>query len=106
VLGSSFRHRERTESLVVAVVLAPTDDGDTSTIRETVPEAGMNLAEAAGATAQNTEAQVALAGPVNVVGEKGYHNNESLKMLGECEVRSYLAEPDRGRGCWTHDAES
>jgi len=33
---------------VVAVVLAPADEGDTSTIRETVPEAGMNIAEAAG----------------------------------------------------------
>lgn len=91
---------------VVAVVLAPADEGDTTTIRETVPEAGMNIAEAAGATAANTEANVELAGPVNVVGDKGYHSNESLKMLGQCDVRSYISEPDRGRRCWTQDAEA
>ena len=82
---------------VVAVVLAPADEGDTTTIRETVPQAGVNLAEAAGATAENPEAKVALTGPFNVVGDKGYHSNESLKRLGECEVRSYISEPDRGR---------
>jgi hypothetical protein len=32
---------------VVAVVLAPADEGDTTTIGETVPQAGMNIAEAA-----------------------------------------------------------
>ncbi len=37
---------------VVAVVLAPADEGDTNTICETVPQAGMNIAEAAGATAE------------------------------------------------------
>jgi transposase len=91
---------------VVALVLAPADEGDTTTIGETVPEAGMNIAEAASATAGNTGAKVTLAGPVNVVGDKGYHSNESLKMLGECEVRSYISEPDRGRRCWKHDAEA
>ena len=88
---------------VVAVVLAPADEGDTTTICETVPEAGINIAEAAGATAENPEARVALAGPFNVVGDKGYHSNESLKRLGECEVRSYISEPDRGRRCWKQD---
>ena len=85
---------------VVAVVLARADEGDTTTIRETVPEAGMNIAEAAGATVANAEAKVELTGPVNVIGDKGYHSNESLKMLGACEVRSYISEPDRGRRCW------
>lgn len=91
---------------VIAVVLAPADEGDTTTIRETVPEAGMNIAEAAGATAANAEANVELTGPVNVIGDKGYHSNESLKMLGACEVRSYISEPDRGRRCWKQDPEA
>ncbi len=91
---------------VVAVVLAPADEGDTTTIRETVPQAGVNLAEAAGATADKPEAKVALTGPFNVVGDKGYHSNESLKMLGEFEVRSYISEPDRGRRRWKDDFEA
>jgi transposase len=91
---------------VVAVVLAPADQGDTTTIGESVPEAGMNLAEAAGATAANPEATVALIGPMNVVGDKGYHSNESLKMLEKFEVRSYISEPDRGRRCWKNDPEA
>lgn len=88
---------------VVAVVLAPADEGDTTTIRETVPEAGMNIAGAAGATAEKPKAKVVLAGPLNVVGDKGYHSNESLKMLREFAVRSYISEPDRGRRCWKTD---
>ena len=91
---------------VVAVVLAPADEGDTTTIRATVLEAGVNIAEAAGATAEKPEAKVALTGPFNVVGDKGYHSNGSLKMLGEFEVRGYISEPARGRRRWKDDAEA
>jgi hypothetical protein len=76
------------------------------TIAETVPEVGINIAEAASATAENENASVALTGPVNVVGDKGYLSNESLKRLGECEVRSYISEPDRGRRNWTENPEA
>jgi transposase len=91
---------------VVAIVVAPADEGDTATIRKTVPEAGMNIAQAADSTAEDENAAVALGGPVNVVGDKGYHSNESLKMLSECEVRSYISEPDRGRRRWAKDPEA
>lgn len=91
---------------VVAVVVAPADEGDTTTIAKTVPEAGINIAEAARVTAEDENASVALTGPLNVVGDKGYHSNESLKMLGECGVRSYISEPDRGRRNWTRDPEA
>jgi transposase len=91
---------------VLAVVVAPADEGDTATIAKTLPEAGVNIAEAASATAEKENASVALTGPVNVVGDKGYHSNESLKMLDECEVRSYISEPDRGRRNWTTDPEA
>jgi transposase len=91
---------------VVAVVLAAADEGDTTTIQKTVPEAGLNIAEAAGATAENAGANVALAGPLNVVGDKGYHSNQTLKMLSEFAVRSYVSEPDRGARCWKNDPEA
>ena len=32
-----------------------------------------------------------------VVGDKGYHNNQSLVDLEAVGVRSYISEPDRGR---------
>ena len=32
-----------------------------------------------------------------VVGDKGYHSNQSLVDLEAVGVRSYIAEPDRGR---------
>jgi transposase len=66
----------------------------------------MNIAEAAAATAGNANVSVELTGPENVVGDKGYHSNESLKRLQECEVRSYISEPDRGRRCWKHDPQT
>jgi len=81
---------------VVAVTLAATDEGDTATLQETVPQAGVNIAEAAGATAHGVGPKVELAGPLNVVGDKGYHSNEALTTLKGWEVRSYISEPERG----------
>jgi transposase len=36
-----------------------------------------------------------------VVGDKGYHSNQWLVDLEELAVRSYIAEPYRGRRNWT-----
>jgi transposase len=36
-----------------------------------------------------------------VVGDKGYHSNQSVVDLEAVGVRSYIAEPDRGRRNWT-----
>jgi transposase len=88
---------------VVAVVLAPADEGDTSTILDTVPQAGINLAAAAAATADNSSAKVAPDGPINVVGDKGYHSNQTMTTLEEWDVRSYVSEPQRGRRKWKGD---
>ena len=35
-----------------------------------------------------------------VVADKGYHSNETMVDLAAVGVRSYIAEPDRGRRCW------
>ena len=35
-----------------------------------------------------------------VVGDKGYHSNETLTDLKALGLRSYISEPDRGRRCW------
>ena len=36
-----------------------------------------------------------------VVGDKGYHSNETLVDLKAVGLRTYISEPDRGRRCWT-----
>jgi transposase len=81
---------------VMAVTLAAADEGDTAALQQTVLQAGINLAEAAGTT---TNAKVEL-GPLEVVGDKGNHSNEVLTTLKDWEVRSYISEPERGRRRW------
>jgi hypothetical protein len=51
---------------VVAVTLAAADESDTATLQQTVPQAGINLAEAAGTTT-NAKAEF---GPLEVVGTR------------------------------------
>jgi transposase len=92
---------------VVAVTLAPADEGDTATVLETVPQAGEHIAEVAGATAnEESDVQIDPRGPRNVVMDKGYHSNDTLTKLREWEVRSYISEPERGRRRWKGDTEA
>jgi transposase len=82
---------------VVAVTVQPADAGDTATGRETVCEAGEQIATVAGG--EKGEA-VNPQGPKEVVLDKGYHSNEMLVDLADWQVRSYCSEPERGRRCW------
>jgi transposase len=81
---------------VVAVTVAAGDAGDTATILETLPQAGEHIAEVACAT-NNEEVgeRVHPEGPVEAVGDKGYHSNDTLRALADAEVRTYISEPDR-----------
>src|SRR5260370_28335891 len=45
-------------------------------------------------------------GPVEAVGDKGYHSNDTLQALEDVEVRTYISEPDRGRHCWKDKPEA
>src|SRR5881296_1739788 len=82
---------------VVAVTLQPADRGDTASVRETVCEAGEQIATVAG---EEKSEGVNPEGPKEVVLDKGYHSNEVLTKLAEWEVRSYCSEPERGRRRW------
>ena len=86
---------------VVAVTLTAADEGDTATLQQTVPQAGINLAEAAGTGDVKVEF-----GPLEVVGDKGYHSNGALTALKDWEVRSYISEPERGRRRWKDNPEA
>jgi len=92
---------------VVAVTVAAGDAGDTATILETLPQAGEHIAEVAYAT-NNEEVgeRVHPEGPLEAVGDKGYHSNDTLRALADAEVRTYISEPDRGQRNWKEKAEA
>src|SRR5262245_16302987 len=76
---------------IVGVTLQDADDGDTATSIETLIEA-----------AEQVEAvRPGADGLKEVVGDKGYHSNQSLADLEAGGLRGYSAEPDGGRRNWT-----
>jgi len=88
---------------LLAVTLQGADQGDTTTIHQTLAEAGQAVAELIeheAKTVPQAEPQVHLGGVAEVVADKGYHSGEVLKDLHDGEVRSYIPEPDRGRRNW------
>src|SRR5216684_8515323 len=92
---------------VVAVTVAAGDAGDTATILETLPQAGEHIAEVACATNNEEVGQrVHPEGPLEAVGDKGYHSNDTLTALADAEVRTYISEPDRGQRNWKEKAEA
>jgi transposase len=92
---------------VVAVTVAAGDAGDTATILETLPQAGEHIAQVACATNdEKVGERVHPEGPVEAVGDKGYHSNDTLTALADAEVRSYISEPDRGQRNWKDKAEA
>ncbi len=84
---------------LVAVTLQGADVGDTTSLTATAIAAAEQI-EAAQAT---VAAPTALA---EIVGDKGYHSNETMIALDAVGVRSYIAEPDRGRRCWTKEPDA
>ncbi|HEX2460874.1 MAG TPA: transposase [Vicinamibacterales bacterium] len=83
---------------VVAVTVQGADQGDTTTIADTLTEAAEEL-EAVAAT---TDREIAVV--EEAVADKGYHSNQTLRDLAQLDVRTYIAEPDRGRRTWKKNA--
>ena len=89
---------------LVAVQVTGADEGDTASLAWTLAQSGMNLE----AVSQDPEARPHLHDqPMSeVVADKGYHSNDTTKMLRRAQIRSYLSEPDRGRRRWKNDPEA
>jgi transposase len=86
-----------------AIVAVTTHGGaaaDTTTVTETVIEAGVAVAELLHVEPAEVQSGVHPDGVQEVVADKGYHSNDVLVGLTELEVRSYIAEPDRGPRNW------
>ena len=80
------------------VTVQGADQGDTTTIAATVTTA----ADALEAVATVTDEATAVID--EVVAAKGYHRNQTLVDLAQLDVRTYIAEPNRGRRRWQHKA--
>jgi transposase len=88
---------------VVSVTLQPANRGDTTSLTETIEQADENLVGVMTdeAACENLSEQVLR----EAVTDKGYHSNAVLKDLRDCDIRTYISEPDRGRRHWTGKAE-
>jgi transposase len=92
---------------VVAVTIAPADQGDPATMNETLARAGEHIAEVACEVNNEKRGEaVDSDGPANVVADKGYHSNEALVGMKQSQVRSYVSEPERGRRKWEGKADA
>ena len=83
---------------IVGVTVQRADQGDTTTIAETVTVAAEDLEAVATVTDEHT------AVIEEVVADKGYHSNQVLVDLAALDLRTYIAEPDRGRRRWKNKA--
>ena len=84
---------------LVAVTLQGADVGDTTSLVATAIAAAQQV-EAAHAQS-DTPAEL-----TEIVADKGYHSNQTMVDLAAVDVRSYIAEPDRGRRDWTKTPEA
>ena len=84
---------------IVAVTLQGADQGDTTTIVETVITA----------TVQIEAAQIGVDEPQSldeIIADKGFHSNQTMVDLAAVGIRTYIAEPDRGRRTWAKAPEA
>src|SRR5919106_1953181 len=92
---------------VIAVTLQAADQGDTTTIIETLAETAENVAQLIEREAEKTpdeEPQVSLNPMAEIVADKGYHSSETVLAVQQAEARSYIPEPKRGRRNWAGKA--
>jgi transposase len=88
---------------LLAVTLQGADQGDTTTMYQTLAEAGeavVELMEHEAVTAPAEEPKIHMGGIEEVVADKGYHSGAVLQDLHVAECRSYIPEPDRGPRKW------
>ena len=86
---------DRDTGAIVGVTVPGADQGDTTTIAETLTTAAEDLEAAAAVTDDETRVID------EVVADKGYHSKQVLVDLAALDLRTYIAEPDRGRRKWT-----
>ena len=81
---------------IVGVTVQDADDGDTTTLVETLITAAEQVEAVLPADVHIAE----------IVGDKGYHSNQTLTEVVDIGLRSYISEPDRGRRHWKGKADA
>jgi transposase len=94
---------------VVAVTLQGADLGDTTTLDQTLSEAGMAVADLVEREAElrpEEKPKVNLEGIEEVVTDKGYHSGAVVKRMESYEVKTYIPEKQQsGNRHWEGKAE-
>jgi transposase len=89
---------------VVAVTLQAADLGDTTTLQETLADAGLAVADLVEREAElhpEEDPKVNVDGVEELVADKGYHSGEALEQIKELEVRTYIPEKKQaGKRHW------
>jgi transposase len=92
---------------VIAVTLQAADQGDTTTIQETLAETAEHVAHLIEREAEkrpDAEPQVSLKPLTEIVADKGYHSSETVLAVQQAGARSYIPEPKRPRRKWAGKA--
>jgi transposase len=90
-----------------AIVAVTTHGGavaDTASVEATILEAGVAVAGLIAHHTPEGEYAVHAGGVEEVVADKGYHSNEVVRTLAEMDLRTYIAEPERGERNWNGKA--
>src|SRR6185369_2222623 len=88
---------------VIAVTVQAADQGDTTTMKNTLADAGETvdrLVEREAEKRPEEKPKVNVNGVEEVVADKGYHSGPAVMALGQVPVRSYIPEPKRGPRKW------
>ena len=85
---------------IVAVTIQGADEGDTTTLDETLKQAEEQIE-----TVMRRTESWGTDGLQELVADKGYHSTKTLLDLEERAIRGYVSEPDRGRRKWRDDVE-
>src|SRR6266567_1087325 len=86
-----------------AIVAVTTHGGaaaDTATVEMTVVEGAVAVAGLIAEQTPEGEYKVHADGVEEVVTDKGYHSNDVVRSFTEMELRTYIAEPERGERNW------
>jgi transposase len=83
---------------VLAVTVQGADQGDTTTMAETLVALTEQMEPLMGHV--GTEGRIRNDWLSEIVADKGYHSNDTMVQLQEMGVRTYVSEPDRGRRNW------
>src|SRR5713101_8487087 len=82
---------------IVAITTHGGAVGDTTSVQETLPAAGVAVAEQIDPPTAQGQYKVHEQGMCEVVTDKGYHSGPSLVAMGNQGVRSYVSIPQQPR---------